>query len=100
MTIYGIDIYFFYLEPVCCSMSNSNWCFVTCIQVSKKAGQVVWYSQFFKDFPQFVVIHTVKGFHIVNKAEMYVFLKQSCFFDELTDVGNLISDSLPFLYPA
>ena len=50
------------LEPVCCSMSSSNCCFLTCIQISQEAGQVVWYSHLFKNFPQFVVIHTVKGF--------------------------------------
>ena len=64
---------FSYLEPVCCSMSNSNCCFLTCIQVSQEAGQVVWYSHLFQNFPQFIVIHTVKDFGIVNKAEMYGF---------------------------
>ena len=53
---------FFYLEPVCCSMFSSNCCFLTCIQVSQEAGQVVWYSSLFQNFPQFIVIHTVKGF--------------------------------------
>ena len=64
---------FSYLEPVCCSMSSSNCCFLTCIQVSQEAGQVVWYSHLFQNFPQFIVIHTVKGFGIVNKAELDVF---------------------------
>ena len=59
---------FSYLEPVCCSMSSSNCCFLTCIQVSQEAGQVVWYSHLFQNFPQFIVIHTVKGFGIVSKA--------------------------------
>ena len=58
---------------------------------------MVWYSHLFKNFPQFVVIHTVKGFSIVNKAEVDVFLELSCFFDDPTDVGNLISDSSAFL---
>ena len=71
---------FSYLEPVCCSMSSSNCCFLTCIQVSPEAGQVVWYSHLFQNFPQFIVIHTVKGFGIVNKAEINVFLELSCFF--------------------
>ena len=53
------------LESVHCSMSGSNCCFLTCIQVSQEAGQVFWYSHFFKNFPQFVVIHTVKDFGIV-----------------------------------
>ena len=64
---------FSYLEPVCCSMSSSNCCFLTCIQVSQETGQVVWYSHLFQNFPQFIVIHTVKGFGIVNKAEIDVF---------------------------
>ena len=55
-------------------MSSSNCCFLTCIQVSQEADQVVWYSHFFQNFPQFIVIHTVKGFGIVNKAEIDVFL--------------------------
>ena len=77
-------------------MASSNCCFLTCIQISQEAGQVVWYFHLLKNFPQFVVIHTVKGFGIVNKAELDVFLELSCFFDDLTDVGNLISGSLAF----
>ena len=84
------------LEPVCCSMSSSNCCFLTCIQVSREAGQVVWHSCLFKNFPQFVVNHTVKDFGRVNKAEIDVFLKLSCFFDDPADVGNLISGSSAF----
>ena len=64
-------------EPVCCSMSHSNCCFLTCIQISQEAGQVVWYSHLLKNFPKFVVIHTVKGFGTVNKAEVDFFLKLS-----------------------
>ena len=63
------------MEPVCCSMSSSNFCFLTCIQVSQEAGKVVWYSQLLKNFPQFVLIHTVKGFGIVDKAEVDIFLE-------------------------
>ena len=74
-------------------MSNSNCCFLNCIQTSKEAGQVVLYSHFLKTFPQFAVIHTVKGFRIVNKAEVDVFLELSCFFDDPVDVGNLIAGS-------
>ena len=62
-------------------MFSSNCCFLTVIQVSEEAGQVVWYSTTLKNFPQFTVIHTVKGFGIVNKAEVDVFLELSCFFD-------------------
>ena len=88
---------FSYLEPVCCSMSSSNCCFLTCIQISQKEGKVVWYSHLLKNFPQFTVIHTVKGFSIVNKAEVdFFFLKLSCFFYDLTDVGNLISGLAAF----
>ena len=57
---------------------------------------MVWYSHIFQNFPQFIVIHTVKGFGIVNKAEVDVFLELSCFFDDPADVGNLISDSSAF----
>ena len=57
---------------------------------------MVWYSYLFKNFPQFVVIHTVKDFGIVNKAEVDVFLELSCFFDDLVDVGTLISGSSVF----
>ena len=71
-------------------------CFLTCIQVSQEAGQVVWYSHLFQKFPQFIVVHTVKGFGIVNKAEIDVFLELSCFFDDPMDVGNLISGSFAF----
>ena len=66
------------------------------MQISQDAGQVVWYSHLLKNFPQFVMIHTVKGFGIVNKAEVDVFLELSCFFDEPADVGNLISVSSAF----
>jgi len=69
-------------------MSGSHCCFLTCIQISQEAGEVVWYSHLFKNFPQFVVIHTVKGFGAVNKAD--VFLELSSFFYDPTDDGNLI----------
>ena len=64
--------------------------------VSQEAGKVVWYSHLFKNFPQFVVIHTVKGFGIVNKAEIDIFLELSCFSNDPADVGNLISASSAF----
>ena len=78
------------------SMSGSNCCLLTCIQISQEAGQVVWYSHLFKNFAQFVVIHTVKGFDVVIKAEVDVFLEFSCFSYDPTDVGNLISGSSAF----
>ena len=83
------------LEPVCCSMSGSNCCFLTCIQISQGTGKVVWYFHLFKNFPQFVVIYIVKGFGIVIKA-VDVFLGLSCFFYDPADVGNLISGSSAF----
>ena len=66
------------------------------MQVPQEAGQVVWYSHLFQNFPQFIVIHTVKGFGIVNRAEIDVFLELSCFIDDPADVGNLISGSSTF----
>ena len=75
-------------------MSSSNYCFLTCIQISQEAGQVVWYSHLFKNFP--VCCDPHKGFSIINEAEVDVFLEFSCFFYDATDVGNLISGSSAF----
>ena len=61
---------------------------------------MVWYSYLFQNFPEFIVVHTVKGFGVVSKTEVDVFLELSCFFDDPKDVGNLISGSLSFLNPA
>ena len=77
-------------------MSSSKCCYLTCIQVSKEAGQVVWYAHLFQNFPQFIVIHIVEGFGVVNKAEIDFFLERSCFFDDLVYVNNLISGSSAF----
>jgi len=77
-------------------MSSSNCYFLTCIQISQEAGQVVWCSHLFQNFPQFIVIHTVKGFGIVNKVETDVFLELSCFFHDSADVGSLVSGSSAF----
>ena len=74
-------------------MSSSNCFFLTCIQISQEARKVVWYPHLLKNFPQFVVIHTVKGFGIVNKAKVDIFLELSCFFDDPVNAGNLISGS-------
>ena len=81
------------LEQVCCSMSSSDCCFLTCIQISQAADKVFRYSHLFKNFPEFVVIHTVKGFSVDNKAEVDVSLELFCFFYDRMDVGNLISGS-------
>ena len=80
------------LEQVYCSISGSNCCFLTCIQISQEAGQVVWYAHLLKNFPQFVVIH-IKVCDVLKKAEAGVFLELSCFFNDPMDVGNLISGS-------
>ena len=79
-------------------MSSSKCCFLICIQISQESGKVVSYhllqnSHLFQNFPQFIVIHTVKGAGIVNKAEVDVLLELSCSFCDPTDVGNLISGS-------
>ena len=84
------------LKPVRCSMSGSNCYFLTCIQISQEAVQVVWYCHLLKNFPQFVVIHIIKDFNVVNEAEVDVFLEFSCFFYDPADVGNLISGSSTF----
>ena len=78
-------------------MSSFYCCFLTCIQISQGAGQAVWYSHLYQNFPRFVVIHTVKGFGIVNKAELHVFFGYSlAFFDNPMDVGNLNFGSSTF----
>ena len=77
-------------------MSRSNCGLLTCIQVSQEAGQVIWYSHLFQNFPQFIVIHTVKGFGIVKKAEIDVFLELYSFFNDPADVSNFISGSSAF----
>ena len=90
MTIYSLDVLLFLFGT---SLLFHVQSFLTCIQVSQEAGQVVWSSHL---FPPFVVIHTVKGFGIVNKAEIDVFLEFSCFFDDPVDAVNLISGSVAF----
>ena len=87
------------LEPVHCCKSSSNCCFLICIQVSQEAGKVVWYSHFLKNFPQSVVIHTVKDFSIVNEAEVdvgFFFFEFPCFYYDPKDAGSLISGSSTF----
>ena len=78
-------------------MSSTNRCFLTYIEIFQEAGQAVWYSHLLKNFPQFVVIHTVEDFGIVNTAEVDVYLELCCFFNDAADVGNLISVPLAFL---
>ena len=71
MTIYSLDILLSQFEPVSHSMSGSNCCLLSCIEVSQEVGKVVWYSHLFKNLPQFAVIHTVKGFGVVNEADLF-----------------------------
>ena len=71
-------------------MFSSNYCFLTCIQISQEADQVVWYSHLLKNFPQFIVIHTNKGFGIINKAEIDIFLELLLY---LIDTHNYIFDA-------
>ena len=73
---------------------------MTCLQISQEASKVIWYSHLFKNCPQFVVIHKVKAFSIVNEAEVDVFLEFSCFFNGPVDVGNLVAGSSTLLNPA
>ena len=77
-------------------MSRSNCFFFTCIQVSQEAGQVVWYSQLLKNFPQFAVIYRIKGSGIINERQVDIFLELSCFLYDPMDVDNLISGSSDF----
>ena len=81
-------------------MFSSNCCFLTCIQVSQEAGQVVWYFHLFQNFPQFVVIHAVKGFRVVKGAEVDVFWNSLAFsmIQQMLAIWSLVP--LPFLKPA
>ena len=96
MTVYSLDILLSQFGTVCCFMSDFNCCFLTCLQISQESDQVACYSHLLKNFPQFVVIHIVKDFGIVNKTEVDVFLEPSSFFYDPTDVSNLISGSSAF----
>ena len=95
MTIYNLDILLsqLWISP----LFYVRFCyFLTCIQVSQEAGKLVWYSHLLNNFPQFVVIHIVKGFSIVSEAEVDAFLELLHFFDDPKDVGNLISGPSAF----
>ena len=87
---------FCYLEAVCCSMSSSNCIILICIQISQEAGQVVWNFHHLQNCPKFIVIHTVKGFDIINKAEIDIFLELPCFFDDAVYLDSMICDSSAF----
>ena len=83
------------LEPVCCSMSSSNCCFLTCIQVFQEAGQVVWYSHLLQNFPVYCDPHSQRLRHSQSSKSRF-FLELSCFFDDPADVDNVISGSSAF----
>ena len=96
MIIHSLDILLFLFGTSLLCHVSLNCCFLTRIQISQEAGQVVWYSHLFQNFLKFIVIHTVKGFGIVNKAEIDDFLEPSSFLHDPVDVGNLISGSSAF----
>ena len=87
-------------DLVTCSMSSSNCCFLMHIQVSQETSKVVWHPYLFKNFSQFVVIHTVKDLSVVNETEVYAFLEFPCFLYDPMDAGNLISGSSASLKPS
>ena len=100
VTVYSLDVLLSCFETVCCSMSCSNCCFLTCVQVSQETGKIIWYSCLLKNFPYFVVIHTVKGFSVVNEAEVDIFLEFPCFLYNPMNVVNLVSGSSAFSKPS
>ena len=84
VTVYSLDVLLSQFGTSPCSMSGFNCSFLSCIQVSQEAGKVTWYS-YLLNFPQFVLIHIVKDFQVVNEAEVDVFLEFSCFFYDPKD---------------
>jgi len=99
VTVYSLDILLFQFGPVHSSLSYSNCCFLTCLQVSQKAGKVVWCSHLFKSFPQFVAIHTVKDFSIVSEAvELFWNSLGFPMIQRMLAVWSLVP--LPFINPA
>ena len=99
--IYNIQSYAFpSVEPLHCLMSGSNCCFLIYIQFSQETGKVDWYSHFLQNFPQFVVIHTVKGSSAVNEAEADVFLEFLVFSMIQQMLANLVSGSSAFSKPS
>ena len=91
---------FLNLQPINCSIQGSICCFLTHIDVSQETGQMVWYAHLFKSFPQFVMIHTVKGFSPVSETDLGVFLEFPCFLYDPANVGTLISGSSAFSKPS
>ena len=87
-------------EPVCCYIQGSNVCFLTSIQVSQETDKMIWCSHLGESFLQFLMIHTVKGFSVVNETERDIFLEFPCFLYDPVNVGNLISGSSAFSKPS
>ena len=100
MTICSLEVLFSQFGTSPFFHVQTNYCSLTCIQISQEAAKVIWYSHLFKNFPQFPplcgVIHTVKGFSVVNGADVDALQEFSCFFYDSTDVDNLISGSSVF----
>ena len=96
MTIYSLDVLLSLFGAILLFYVQFSLLLPDLHTYSQETGQVVWYSHLFQNFPQFVVIHTIKGFDVVNNAEVDVFLQVSCFFDDPTDVDNLISGASAF----
>ena len=96
MTIYSLDILLSQFETSTLLHVGSNCCFLTCVQVSQEAGKVIWYSHLFKNDPQVVVIHIVKGFGIINKAEVDVFYDILLLFQWSDIFGNLVTGCSAF----
>ena len=95
MTIYSLDVLLSLFEPVSCSMCSSNYCFLTCIQISQEAGHVVWFSYLLKNFHSLLWFTQSKALvYSIKQKSMFVW--NSCFFNDPTDVGNLISVSSAF----
>ena len=88
------------LEPISCSIQGSNCCFLTCKQVSQETDKMVWYSHLTKSFPQFVTIHTVKSFSLVEETDRCFFLKCPCFLYNPANVGYLILGFSSFSKPS
>ena len=95
MTIYSLDV-LLSLFGTTLLFHVQFYFFLSCMHIFHEVSKVVWHSHLFKNFPQFVMIHTVKGFGVVNKAEVDIFLEFSCFFYDPIDVSNLISGSSAF----
>ena len=98
VTIYSLDELLSQFGTSQWSISGSNCCFLNCIQISQEAGKLLWYFHLFKNCPQFVVIHTVKGFRVVSEADAFLEFPWLCY--NPANVGNLTSSSLAFSTPS